>query len=260
MAGQGADAGDERQADEDERQDRDDLDQREPVLDLAEHAHLRGVDRDERRRHADDPHPRRHAGKPEGEVDGDGGHFGADRQDLDEGVGGADHEAEPGRQVAIREHAERPRHRVDDRHLGERVAHHQRDQRAEQIGDDHAGPGQPDRDGAAEEQSDADRAAHRHHGDLARDQRARQPFVGRLHWIVMRDGWSARSIRGAYSSRKKPRRTPEIAEACGGSVPLRTEIRSADAPNGAVCAHVGRLAGRHAQRKERRRTQATSTT
>ena len=203
-----AETGDQHQAGEDERQDRDDLDQREPVLDLAEHAHLRHVDRDERRSHADDPHPRRHAGKPEGEIDRDGRHFGADRQDLDEGVGGADHEAEPGRQIAVREHPERPRHRVDHGHLGEGVAHHHGDQRAEQIGDDHPRPGQPDRDGAAEEQPHADRAAHRHHGDLTRDQRAGQSFVCRLHWIVMCDGWSARSMRGAYPSRKKPRRTP----------------------------------------------------
>ena len=81
----------------------------------------------------DDPQPRRHAGEPEREVDGDGRDLRADRQDLHEGVRGAHDEAEPGREVAVREHAERAGHRVHDGHLGERVTHHERNQRAEEV-------------------------------------------------------------------------------------------------------------------------------
>ena len=92
--------------------------------------------------HPDHPHPRRHAGEPEREVDGDRGHFRADRQDLDEGVGGTHDEAGPRREVAIGEDAERSGDRVHHRHLGERVAHHERDHRADDVGDDHAGTGQ----------------------------------------------------------------------------------------------------------------------
>ena len=73
----------------DERHNREHLHQRKPVLDFTEEPDLRGVDRDQRRRDGHNPDRRRHMRKPEREIDGDRGHFRADRQDLHEGVGGA---------------------------------------------------------------------------------------------------------------------------------------------------------------------------
>ncbi len=183
----GSDAGDQHEADRNERQNRDDFDQREPVLELAEDAHMRRIDRDEHGGYPHDPQPRRHSGTPEREVDADGGHLRADRQDLDEGVRRTHGEAGPRREIAIGEHAERSRHRMHHRHFGERIPHDERDQRPEDVGHDHARPGQPDGDRAAEQQPDADRAAHRHHGDLARNQLSFQPLLCRdVHCSVAR--------------------------------------------------------------------------
>jgi hypothetical protein len=95
---------------------------------------------------------------------------------ADGGVRRAHDEAEPRRQVPIREGAKRSRHRVHHRHFGERIAHHKRDDRSYQVGDDDGRSGQTDRDGAAKEESDADRAADRHHGNLARDEPSSQAF------------------------------------------------------------------------------------
>jgi len=67
---------------------------------------------------------------------------------------------------------------MHDRHLGERVCHHQRDDRADDIGQDDRRPSQSNRDGAAEKQADANRAADRHHGNLARTQAASEAFLG----------------------------------------------------------------------------------
>jgi len=146
---------------------------------LAEDADLRRVDRDEHRRDPDDPRPRRHVWKPEGEVDRDRRDLGADREDLHERIRRAHGEAGPRGEIAIGEDAEGAGHRMHDRHLGEREAHHRRDHRAERVGDEHAGTGEPDRDRASEEKADADRPAERHHRDLARHEPAPQAFVGR---------------------------------------------------------------------------------
>ena len=78
---------------------------------------------------ADHPHPLRHARKPEAEVDRDRGDLGANREDLHERVGRADEKSGPRRKVALGEHAEGAGDRMHDRHLGERVAHDQRDER-----------------------------------------------------------------------------------------------------------------------------------
>jgi len=56
---------------------------------------------------------------------------------------------------------------MNDGHLRDGVGDDDRDDGAEKIGEDYARAGKPDCHRAAEEEADSDRAADRHHGELA---------------------------------------------------------------------------------------------
>ncbi len=116
---------------------------------------------------ADDPDPLRDRREPEGKVNGDCRDLRADGDDLDEGVGGANGEAGPLIEVGLRIDAEGAGDGMHDGHLRDGIGNDDRDDCAEEIRKDDAGTGQPNGDGTAKEEADADRAADGHHGQLA---------------------------------------------------------------------------------------------
>ncbi len=93
--------------------------------------------------------------------------LGADSNDLDEGVGCANGEARPLVEVCLCVDTEGTGDRMNDGHLSDGICNDDRDYGAEKIREDDAWTGQSNREGAAEKEPDSDRAADRHHRELA---------------------------------------------------------------------------------------------
>ncbi|ABA47773.1 hypothetical protein BURPS1710b_1515 [Burkholderia pseudomallei 1710b] len=163
-----------RRAAADHRDDRADLDDRQPELQLAEHLHVAEVqpadDRDDR----EHPDPLRDVRKPEAHVDAERGDVG-DRDDHHlERVGPAGDEARERAEVLGRVVAERARHGLAHRHFAERAHHHVDGRAADDVSEDDGGARQPDRGRRAVEEARADRRAEREKADVPRAQMALQ--------------------------------------------------------------------------------------
>src|ERR1700676_1250799 len=104
--GPGSQSGDQRDGDHNKNNDRDDLDQREPIFELSKISDMRGINADDYRGNHRDPDPLRHIGKPILKINGHGGDFRADGDDLNQAVSGANREARPAIEVALSVNAE----------------------------------------------------------------------------------------------------------------------------------------------------------
>ncbi|MNV53557.1 hypothetical protein D3C71_1457110 [compost metagenome] len=153
-------------ADQDESHDGHDLDHGETVLDLTEGLDAGRIHGHQRCRKNAYPDPARYFGKPVAHVQAHGRDFHAHGQHHGRPVGIAHEKAGPGRDVVFGIGAKRARGRVGHGHLGQAAHQQQRDQRADRVAQQHAGPGKADRKRAAHEQARADGAANRDHHDL----------------------------------------------------------------------------------------------
>ena len=106
-------------------------------------------------------------GEPVLKVDCDRGNFRANRDNLNEAIGGAHGEAEPWVQILLGINAEGASDRMHDGHLGERIRDDQRHGCAKQVSEQDSRACQVNGDIAAEEQTDPDGAANSNHGELA---------------------------------------------------------------------------------------------
>ena len=163
--------------DDDERDDRRDLDRREPELELAVRARRQQV----RRRQQ---HHEHEADLPDGQRDpglqdrGARDRLDADDDDPEVPVEPAADEPGPGAEARARMVRERQRLRVGRRHLGQH-AHHEEHQRAgDRIADEHGRADGRDVRAAADEQPRADDAADRDQRDVTRPQGAAQRRYG----------------------------------------------------------------------------------
>src|SRR5207249_4726216 len=97
-----------------------------------------------------------------------GCYLGADRDDLDQSIGGSNGESGPWVEVGFRINAEGTGDGMYDRHLSQRVGHDHGDQSAEQIGNDHTRTRECDGYAAAKEEADSNGATDGNHRELAR--------------------------------------------------------------------------------------------
>jgi hypothetical protein len=111
---------------------------------------LQCIDRNKTSRHEDNPKPARNSRKPQLEIDGDRGNFGSNRNNLYYAVGGANGESCPRRDIFFCVNTKRARNRVNHCHFSQRVGHHHRNQRPEQVRDDNTWSGKLDGDAASQ--------------------------------------------------------------------------------------------------------------
>ena len=142
-----------------EHDDRDDLDQREPELELAEQPDRDQVDAVEHAERDQRRDPLRHVGEPVGGVDGDRGDLGHAGDDPHEPVGPAGGESGERADVLLGVGGEGAGDRPMQQQFAQRAHDEEDDDAAGGVGEDEARAGLADRPAGAEEQPDADRAA-----------------------------------------------------------------------------------------------------
>ena len=187
------------QAADDQRDDGDYLDEREPELELAEHAYREQVRAVEREQRDERGQPLRHGGQPPAHVDADGGELGHRRRDPREPVGPAGHEPRERAAELVGIGGEGAGHRAVGEELTE-SSHDEEDGDApERIGEHEGGTGVVDRPGGAEEQPDADRSADRDELDVPAAKPARE--IG--PWL--RHEYSPVSLKAAATAARAAR-------------------------------------------------------
>ena len=149
-----------------ERGDREDLDQREPELELAEQPDRDQVDAVEHAERDDRRDPLRQLGEPVVRVDPDGGNLGHAGDHPREPVRPARGEAGEGADILLGVGGERAGDRAVQQEFAERAHDEEDHDAADGIGEDEAGAGLGDRPARAEEQADADRAPERDQLDV----------------------------------------------------------------------------------------------
>ena len=196
---------DEHEATDDEGEDREDLDEGEPELHLAEDPHGHEVEATDEGDGGDHPHPARHVGEPQPHVRGDGRHVG-DRHDGElEPEDPAGDESRPRAEEGPGVLGEGSGDGVPHRHLAE-GAHDDEDHDAgDEVGEEHRRAGGLDGLGGAEEEARPDRRPQRDELDVARVEPA-----GEL-------------VGGGRGSRIHPHTLPQTTAEGEGSRPAGTK-------------------------------------
>ena len=168
---------DDRDAGGDEGDDRDDLDERKPELQLTEDLHSDQTDRRNEEHHGEHPDPPRHLGEPEAHVHADRGGVEDGDEDHFEGEGPADEEAGERVDIAGGVLAEGAGDGVADDEFAEGAHDHEDGGTADDVGEQYGWSGRLDRLRRTHEEAGADGRTEGHETDVASGQASFQACV-----------------------------------------------------------------------------------